>query len=651
MAVADRPAGGRFGVAYAPSPDPVLVPVPLPAYPDGRRRIPVPETSHELADAVALRLFQTREGRTDPYPLYHRLRELAPVHRSSLGLWLLTRYADISALLRDPRFAKNFGRQMETTIGPDWREHPAVANRERSMLNLDGPAHTRLRSRVLDAFKRRSIDALRPTIERAVEALLAPYAEAGGGDLLQAVAFPLPVTVIGEMLGVPAQDRPPFRALVADVVAILEVKPTAEALAKADAAETTIRSYFLDLIAEKRRKPDDGVLSQLVHGGDDDPLDEGEIAGMASLLFGAGFETTTNLIGNGVLGLLRHPEETAKLRGDPALFTELPDELLRYDGTAQAAARYTLAEVEVGGVKIPAGESVLALLGAGNHDPAEFARPDAIDVARPRFRPLSFGGGIHFCLGAALARAELEITFRALFDRFDRIELAGAEPRFRDRLILRGLESLDLACRVAARGGLARVAAPRRAEQAAAAPVVAPADPAAVRPPSRSGLDDGPWRNALRTKVESEAAATAPEVWVPSGPELTATIVRLARAGLFRRCTPQEIAELAATAYPMSFEPGDRLTTQGAESLDCYLIAEGEAEVAIDGRTVRSVGEHDVVGERGPLEGTARTATVTATSHMATWAISRARLLDLAARSPTAAEGMFAYMREHYPDR
>ena len=610
----------------------------------------MPEVSHPAADAVAQQLFQTREGRTDPYPLYHQLRELAPVHRTSFGMWILTRYGDISAMLGDPRFGKSFAHQMETTIGLDWRDHPAVANRERSMLNLDGPAHTRLRSRVLGAFKRRSIDALRPTIEQVVEELLAPYVEAGGGDLIQAVAFPLPVSVIGQMLGVPAPDRPPFRALVADVVAILEVRPTAEMLARADAAERTIRSYFLDLIAEKRRRPADDVLSQLVHGGDGDPLDDGEIAGMASLLFGAGFETTTNLIGNGLWGLLQHAGETKKLRGDPALFADLPDELLRYDGTAQAAVRYTLDDVEVGGVKIPAGESVLALLGAGNHDPAEFARPDAVDVTRPRFRPLSFGGGIHFCLGAALARAELEITFRALLDRFDRIELANGPPRFRDRLILRGLESLDLTCWVAESGGRARVAAPRRAEAAAAPLAAAPArvsaDPRAVRPASRSGVDDGPWRNALRSQVESDSAA--PPAWVGSRPELTATLVLLARAGLFRRCTPQEIAELAATAYPMSFEPGDRLTIQHAESLDCYVIAEGEADVMIDGQAVRTVREHDVVGERGPLEGTTRSATVTATSHMATYAISRARLLDLAAKSPTAAEGMFAYMRERY---
>jgi cytochrome P450 len=609
------------------------------------------DTSHAAADRVGIQLFKTREGRTDPYPLYHELRGLDPVHRSSLGMWLVTRYDDVSAVLRDPRFGKNFARQMETTVGPGWRDHPAITNRERSMLNIDGPAHTRLRGRVIKAFKRRAIDGLRPSIERAVEALLGPYAEAGGGDLMEAVAFPLPVTVIGEMLGVPEPDRAQFRQLVADLVAIFEVKPTPEMLAKADEAEETIQSYFADLIAEKRRRPDDQILSELVHGGGDDPLDDAEISGMASLLFGAGFETTTNLIGNGLWGLMQHPDQISKLREDPSLFVELPDELLRYDGTAQAAARYTTEEVEVGGVTIPAGESVLTLLGAGNHDPAEFERPDALDLSRGRFRPVSFGGGIHFCLGASLAKAEIEITFRALLDCFDRIELADGAPLFRDRLILRGLESLELECRVAERGGLRSIAAAKApVEETALVPTTTAlptADAHSVRPAPGPGVDDAAWRNALRTKVETDAASA--EAGVP-GPELTATIVLLARAGLFRSCTPGEIQDLATTAYPMSFEPGDHLTVEGAESLDCYVVAEGDADVFIGGERVATVGEYDVVGERGPLEGKARSATVTATSHMVTYAISRERLLGLVERSPTAAKGMFAYMRERYGD-
>jgi cytochrome P450 len=608
------------------------------------------ETTHEAADRIGVHLFKTPEGRTDPYPLYHELRELEPVHRSSLGMWLVSRYDDVSAVLRDPRFGKNFARQMETTVGPGWRDHPAITNRERSMLNIDGPAHTRLRGRVIKAFRRRVIDGLRPTIEHAVEALLGPYAESGGGDLMEAVAFPLPVTVIGEMLGVPEPDRAQFRQLVADLVAILEVKPTPEMLAKADAAEETIQSYFADLIAEKRRRPDEQILSELVHGGGDDPLDDGEISGMASLLFGAGFETTTNLIGNGLWGLLQHPDQITKLREDPALFAELPDELLRYDGTVQAAARYTTEEVEVRGVTIPAGESVLTLLGAGNHDPAEFERPDELDLSRGRFRPVSFGGGIHFCLGASLAKAEIEITFRALLNRFDRIELANGPPRFRDRLILRGLESFELECRVAEGGGLRpAVAAKAPIEEPAlvpAATALPKADAHTVRPAPGPGGDDAAWRNALRTKVETDAASGEAEG--RTGAELTATIVLLARAGLFRRCTPGEIQDLATTAYAMSFEPGDHLTVEGAESLDCYVVAEGDADVFIGGERVATVGEHDVVGERGPLEGKARSATVTATSHMVTYAISRERLLGLVERSPTAAEGMFAYMRERY---
>jgi cytochrome P450 len=608
----------------------------------------MPQPAHDAADQVALRLFETPEGRTNPYPLYHELRELEPVHKSSLGMWLISRYDDISAVLRDPRFGKNFAQQMETTVGPRWREHPSITRRERSMLNLDGADHTRLRTRVIKAFKKRQIDALRPTIQHYVDQLLEPYAEAGGGDLIEDFAFPLPVNVIGEMLGVPEPDRAQFRQLVGDLVAILEVGPTDEMLAKADEAEETINRYFSALIAEKRRSPDDAILSQLIQADADDPLDDAEVIGMATLLFGAGFETTTNLIGNSLWGLLQHPEQIQKLRDDPALFADLPDELLRYDGTAQVAARYATDDVEVGGVVIPEGESVLTLLGAGNHDPAEYERPDEIDVTRKRFRPVALGGGIHFCLGASLAKAEIEITFRALLDRFESIELASGPPHFRDRLVLRGLESLELVCKPKARAARSRVVVPAASFEAAsveAPPTELPsADAQAVRPVPSSGAEDAAWRNALRSKVESDSRS------VRSGSELLSTVVLLARAGLFARCTPAEVEELAATAYPMSFEPGERLTLEGAESLDCYVVAEGEAEVSIAGRFVRHVRERDAVGERGPLEDKARSATVTATSHMVTYAISRERLLALAARSPTAREGMLAYIRDRYDD-
>ncbi|MBW2282685.1 MAG: cytochrome P450 [Deltaproteobacteria bacterium] len=570
-------------------------------------------TTNEAADAVAVRLFTTPEGRRDPYPLYHELRRLDPVHRSSLGMWLVTRYDDVSAVARDPRFGKDFGKQMQTTVGPSWQTHPAITNRVGSMLNIDGAAHARLRSRVIGAFKRRKIDALRQDIERYVDSLLDPYAEAGGGDLLEAVAFPLPVYVIGEMLGVPETDRAQFRQLVSDLVAIFEVGPSDEMMASADAAEGRIRSYFLDLIAEKRRSPDDKILSQLANDPSEDPMTDDEVCDMASLLFGAGFETTTNLLGNSVWGLLQQPEQVQKLRDEPALFQTLPDELLRYDGTAQAISRYTVDDVDLGGVTIPAGESVMALLGAGNHDPAQFERPDEIDVMRERFRPLSLGGGIHFCLGASLAKAEIEITVRGLFDRFEKIELAGAAPRFRDRLILRGLESLHLKCDVAK--ARARTPLPAIVEEAVSVttPVsseLPEANASSARPLPGTGADDAAWRNALRARVESRPDSGL----VRSGSDLLSMVVLLARAGLFARCTPAEIEELAATAYPLSFEPGERLTIEGAESLR------------------------------------PRSATVTALSDMITYAISRERLLALADRSPNARQGMLDYIRESYDD-
>jgi cytochrome P450 len=403
------------------------------------------ESLQSDAEAAFTKLFLTAEGRANPYPLYHRLRQTQPVHRTKLGMWVLSRYDDCWAAMRDPRLGKDYARQIEQRFGPDWRRHPSLTAGEHSMLNTSGPEHTRLRKLVTKSFTPRMIENLKPIIERVVNGLLDPVAEAGGGDVLEAVGFPLPVTIIGEMLGVPDVDRPQFRELVRDLVAIFEMQPTAEQMALADAAQLTVRAYFLKLIAEKRRKPGADLLSNLATaevGGD--RLSDDELVTLASLLFAAGFETTTNLFGNGLLALLRQPEQLDLLRGAASLVANLPDEFLRYDGTAQLVNRVTEASVEVGGVTIPAGEQVFALLGAGNRDPARYPNPDQLDVTRTDIQPLTFGGGVHFCLGAALARAEIEITFRTLLQRFDHIELTGDEPCFQDRLTLRGLTALNV---------------------------------------------------------------------------------------------------------------------------------------------------------------------------------------------------------------
>jgi cytochrome P450 len=605
----------------------------------------VPDTPNEIVE----QLFTTPEGRRDPYPRYHRLRELEPVHyNEALDLWLLTTYDDCSASMRDPRLGKNYPRQMETQFGADWRKHPSLASFEHSVLNLDGPEHSRLRKLVVKSFTRRAVDRLRQAIEEAVDRYLDPYAEAGGGDLIEAIAFPMPITVIGELLGVPESDRSPFRGWVLDLTAVFEMQPSEEQLLAADAAQVTIRSYFDELIAEKRKRPDEGLISTLVHlESAGDRLTHDEIATMAQLVFIAGFETTTNLIGNGLYGLLQQPDQIELLRKDPALLPRVPDELLRYDGTAQMTVRNALSEIEIGGKRIPAGDNVYSVIAAGNHDPAQFHDPDCIDVTRESFRPLSFGGGAHFCLGASLARAEIEVTVVKLLERFTSIELK-ATPRYRDRLTLRGLEALDLAVVV---GGEARVAArprvtlPREEIIAAPSRALAQAPVGAVRPQEGTEADRD-WRNALREQVESGAN----QALVRTGQDLAATIVLLARAPLFQSCKPDEIAELAATAYPITFEAGERLCVEGAESLECYVIQEGEADVTIRGEQVRAVGENDVVGERGVLEASARSATVTASTHMLTWAISRERLLALVEKNPDARTRMNAYMQERYRD-
>jgi cytochrome P450 len=604
-------------------------------------------TVNHGADAIFDKLFLTAAGRADPYPLYHQLRQAAPVHRTKLGMWVLSRYDDCWAAMRDPRLGKAYASQIEQRFGPDWRKHPSLTAGEHSMLNTSGPEHLRLRKLVTKAFTPRMIDTLKPVIAQVVNQLLDPVAEAGGGNVLEAVGFPLPVTIIGEMLGVPIADRPQFRSMVRDLVAIFEMQPTDEQMVSADAAQLGIRAYFLELIAEKRRQPGEDLLSTLATaevGGD--RLTDDELVTLASLLFAAGFETTTNLFGNGLLALLRQPEQLDLLRRDPSLVANLPDEFLRYDGTAQLVNRVTEAEVEVGGVTIPAGEQVFAMLGAGNRDPRRYADPDRLDITRTDIQPLTFGGGVHFCLGAALARAEIEITFGALLQRFPHIELAD-EPCFQDRLVLRGLTALNVACGAApsARARVAPVSTPVEAS------ATAPSEHAerGLRPHSGDSNADLKWRAELRQRIETEPGRQD-SVPVQTGERLAATVALLQRNSLFEHCTTAELEQLAATAYPMSFEPGDMLCSEGDESPECYIVEEGNAVVTIGRKGVATVSEEDVVGERGVLLDTVRSATVTAMSHMITYAISRERLRALVSANPAARQWMLEEIRRRYPN-
>ncbi|HEX2047630.1 MAG TPA: cytochrome P450 [Acidimicrobiales bacterium] len=402
------------------------------------------------ADALLAELVATPEGRADPYSRYARLREIAPVHRSAFGFCVLTRYDDCVQLLRASGVGKDFSRAA-SALGlteAQQAQQAAFRNDRSNMLFADPPDHTRLRRLASRAFTPRSVEALRPRVVELVDGLLD---EVGTHevDVMSVLAFPLPVTVIGEMLGVPAEDRPQFRSLVRAVTAVLELVISPEALNAATEASEVLEGYFAGLVAERRAHPGDDLLSRLILAEDEgERLSEWELISTAILLFAAGFETTTHLIGNGLLALVQTPDQLARLREDRTLLRPAVEELLRYDSPVQITARTTYEDVRIGDALIEADNTVLALIGAANRDPARFTDPDRLDVGRAESPPMSFGSGIHHCLGAALARLEAQVVLDRLLDRFGTIELVGGQPQHRDSLTLRGL--VDLRMRFAA---------------------------------------------------------------------------------------------------------------------------------------------------------------------------------------------------------
>jgi cytochrome P450 len=380
-------------------------------------------------------------GRENPYPRYARLREISPVVRAADDALVVTAYADCTTVVRDARLA-HMPPDMLAFIGfPDWREHPALHQLFTSMLTLNPPDHTRLRRLVSSAFTARRVQALRPAIERMVDELLDGMS--GEVDFVRSFAFPLPVNVIGELLGVPADDRAQFQSLVRDWTRVLEVI-TPEVLSEADPAAATIREYLRGLVDQRRRQPADDLLSALVQAqAADDRLTDEEVLSNAALLFAAGFETTTNLLANGLVALLAHPDQLQLLAERPDLAQPAVEELLRFDSPVQISSRVVTEPVELAGVTVEAGERVVAYLGAGNRDPERFAQPDRLRLDRADNAPLSFGGGIHYCLGAPLARLEAQIALPALVRRFPGLAPAGAGQR-RDSLSLKGFTSLPV---------------------------------------------------------------------------------------------------------------------------------------------------------------------------------------------------------------
>jgi pimeloyl-[acyl-carrier protein] synthase len=374
----------------------------------------------------------------DPYPLYHRLRAEDPVHQSPAGMWVLSRYDDVAVALRDPRFGRRGFQELisarfgQAGFGP-------------SMLLQDPPDHTRLRTLVSKAFTPRAVEGLRGQIQQMVDRLLDAVADGGEMDLIADLAYPLPAGVICEMLGVPAGDRDRFRQWSNDIARSFDAIPfpDSEVIARANAAGRAIGAYFQDLVAERRQAPRADLLSALIAVEEaGDRLSTEELFATVILLFLAGHETTANLIGNGMLALLRHPTELRRLLQDPALIDTAVEELLRYDSPVQRVSRITNEDVIIGDRLIPTGSMVLALLGAANRDPAHFAEPDRLDLTRPDNRHVAFGSGIHFCLGAPLARLEGRIAIGSLLRRWPRLALATDQVQWRQTFTLRGLMAL-----------------------------------------------------------------------------------------------------------------------------------------------------------------------------------------------------------------
>jgi pimeloyl-[acyl-carrier protein] synthase len=379
----------------------------------------------------------------NPYPKYAELRAKAPLHWSPLlEAWVATRYADLDAILRDQKRFSNDPRQRQRTRAARTTvDNPGG----QSMLFVDPPEHTRLRALVNKAFTPQAIAALTPRIQAIIQELLDQIPEPSHFDLIDTLAYPLPVIVMAELLGIPSQDRAQFKLWSNRRARVLEPTITPREMQEANRAAHELDEYFRGVIKARRLEPRDDLISALVATEEaGDTLTQDELLVMLRLLLIAGNETTTNLIGNGMLALLRHPDQLQKLREHPDLMDTAVEEMLRYDTAVQLDFRTALEDVEIGGQRITKGQGIMLLLGAANHDPEVFHAPEQFDITRREANHLSFGRGVHHCLGAPLARTEARLAFTGLLERFSTIRLLTEHPPFKDNVVLRGLQSLPI---------------------------------------------------------------------------------------------------------------------------------------------------------------------------------------------------------------
>lgn len=395
----------------------------------------------------------------DPYPAYARLREAGRVHHyAPTDQWLVPHHADVAALLRDRRLGRTylhrFTHEEFGRAAPPPEHEPFHTLNDYGMLDLEAPAHTRIRRLVTKAFTPRTVERLRPYVEELADGLVRDLVADGGGDLAARVAEPLPVAVIAEMLGIPEADRHLLRPWSAAICGMYELNPGEDTAARAVRACEEFSAYLREVIAARREKPGDDLVSGLIAAYSNDGAGEGaggsggerlseqEMVSTCALLLNAGHEATVNATVNGWHALFRHPGQLAALRADPGrLIPTAVEELLRFDTPLQLFERWVLDDIEIDGTTIPRGSELALLFGSANHDPAVFTRPAELDIARRDNPHISFSAGIHYCVGAPLARIELAASLGALLRRAPGLRLA-AEPRRRPNFVIRGLREL-----------------------------------------------------------------------------------------------------------------------------------------------------------------------------------------------------------------
>ncbi|MFF7286735.1 cytochrome P450 [Streptomyces griseorubiginosus] len=385
----------------------------------------------------------------DPYPAYAELRAKGRVqYFEPTNQWLVPHHADVSALLRDRRLGRTYQHRFTHEefgrTAPQAEHEPFHTLNDHGMLDLEPPDHTRIRRLVSKAFTPRTVERLVPYVTGLAGELVDRLVEAGGGDLLRDVAEPLPVAVIAEMLGIPESDRAPLRPWSADICGMYELNPSEDTAARAVRASVEFTEYLRELIAERRGKPGDDLISGLIAAYDEgDRLTEQEMISTCVLLLNAGHEATVNATVNGWYALFRNPEQLAALRADHSLVPRAVEELMRYDTPLQLFERWVLDEIEIDGTTVPRGAEIALLFGSANHDPAVFAHPERLDLTRADNPHISFSAGIHYCIGAPLARIELTASMRALLEKAPTLTLAEP-PERKPNFVIRGLEGLSV---------------------------------------------------------------------------------------------------------------------------------------------------------------------------------------------------------------